>query len=431
MTGCYNTLCYPWRNMMLNSELIRAHFPALASGAIFFDNPGGTQVAQEVLQRMQHHLQYTNANNGGAFYTSIASDATVYEARQAVADFLHASRAEEIIFGQNMTSLTMHISRSLARTLKPGDELVVTHMDHDANIAPWLLIAEDRGCHVRWVDIHTEDCTLDMAELERQITPRTRIVAIGYASNAVGTVNDVKRAVQLAHDVGALCFVDAVQYAPHKPIDVQELDCDFLACSAYKFFGPHIGILYGKYELLDQLMAYKVRPADNIPPYKFETGTQSFESIAGTLGAMEYLAWVGTTFGQQFAHCYEGRFHGRALALKQAMTAIEDYELGLNKALLQGLSSIAGLHIRGITDAARMHERVPTFAFTLEGWQPRAVAEALAKERIYVWDGNYYALAIMQRLELDENSGLVRVGLAHLNTSEEIDKMVDLLLSLT
>lgn len=412
---------------MLNSEKIRAHFPALASGAIFFDNPGGTQVAQEVLQRMQHHLQYTNANNGGAFYTSIASDATVYEARQAVADFLHASRAEEIIFGQNMTSLTMHISRSLARTLKPGDELVVTHMDHDANIAPWLLIAEDRGCHVRWVDIHTEDCTLNMDDLERQITPRTRIVAIGYASNAVGTVNDVKRAVQLAHDVGALCFVDAVQYAPHKPIDVQELDCDFLACSAYKFFGPHIGILYGKYELLDQLMAYKVRPADNIPPYKFETGTQSSESIAGTLGAMEYLAWVGTTFGQQFAHRYDGRFHGRALALKQAMTAIEDYELGLNKALLRGLSSIAGLHIRGITDPAHMHERVPTFAFTLEGWQPRVVAEALAKERIYVWDGNYYALAIMQRLGLDENSGMVRVGLAHLNTGAEIDRMVDLL----
>lgn len=412
---------------MLNSALIRSHFPALASGAIFFDNPGGTQVAQEALQRMQYHLQYTNANNGGAFYTSQASDATVYEARQAVADFLHAQRPEEIIFGQNMTSLTMHISRSLARLLKPGDELVVTHMDHDANIAPWLLIAEDHGCHVRWVDIHTEDCTLDMEDLERQITPRTRIVAIGYASNAVGTVNDVRRVVQLAHNVGALCFVDAVQYAPHKPIDVQELDCDFLACSAYKLFGPHIGILYGKYELLDRLMAYKVRPVYNIPPDKFETGTQSFESIAGTLGAIEYLAWVGTTFGQQFAPRYQGRFQGRTLALKQGMAAIEDYELGLNTALLKGLRSIPGLELRGITDVTRMHERVPTFAFTLQEWQPRAVAEALAKENIYIWDGNYFALAIMQRLGLDENSGMVRVGLAHLNTCAEIDSMIALL----
>ncbi|WP_207229316.1 aminotransferase class V-fold PLP-dependent enzyme [Ktedonosporobacter rubrisoli] len=251
---------------MLNSDQIRAHFPALASGAIFFDNPGGTQVAQETVQYMERYLYSHNANHGGRFHTSRASDAAIAEARLAVADFLNAARPEEIVFGQNMTSLTLHISRSLARTLKAGDEIVVTRLDHDANIAPWLLIAEDRGCTVRWIDINPEDCTLNMQEMEAAITPRTKIVAVGYASNAVGTVNDVKRAVQLAHQVGALCYIDAVQYAPHKPIDVKELDCDFLACSAYKFFGPHTGILYGKYEQLDQLTAYKVRPASNYPP---------------------------------------------------------------------------------------------------------------------------------------------------------------------
>jgi cysteine desulfurase family protein (TIGR01976 family) len=408
-------------------DAIRAHFPALASGAIFFDNPGGTQVAEETLQRIQQYLLHTNANHGGAFYTSRESDATVAEARQAVADFLNAARPEEIIFGQNMTSLTLHISRSLARTLQPGDELVVTHLDHDANVAPWLLIAEDRGCQVRWVDIHPEDCTLNMEELERQITPRTRIVAVGYASNAVGTINDVQRVVQLAHSVGALCYIDAVQQAPHKPIDVQALDCDFLACSAYKFFGPHTGILYGKYDLLDRLTAYKVRPSGKLPPDKFETGTQSFESISGVLGALEYLAWVGTTFGGEFADQYQNQYSGHALALKQGMAAITAYELSLNKALTEGLSSVPGLHLYGITDIERMHQRVPTFSFTLQGHSPHAVAESLARHDIYVWNGNFYALTVTERLGLEEHGGLVRVGLTHYNTSEEIQRLVDAL----
>src|SRR5437879_978338 len=315
---------------MLNLDMIRAHFPALASQTIYFDNPGGTQVAQEVLQNITHYLQSTNANHGGAFRTSQASDATVAEARQAMADFLNAARPEEIVYGPNMTSLTLSLSRSLARTLQAGDEIVVTRLDHDANIAPWLLIAEDRGCQVRWVDIHAEDCTLDMADLERQITERTKIVAVGYASNAVGTVNDVRKAVQLAHRVGALCYIDAVQFAPHKPIDVQALDCDFLVCSAYKFFGPHAGILYGKYDLLDRLTAYKVRPAGNLPPDKFETGTPSFEAMAGTLGAIQYFDWIGQTFGAAYAPQYQETFSGRRLALKQAMAAIEAYELELN-----------------------------------------------------------------------------------------------------
>lgn len=416
---------------MLNSAIVRSHFPSLTPDTLFFDNPGGTQVAQEVLTRIQDYYLHNNANHGGAFRTSRSSDAVVREARQAMADFLNAARPEEIIFGQNMTSLTLHISRSLARTLNPGDEIVVTRLDHDANIAPWLLIAEDRGCRIHWVDIHPEDCTLAMDDMERQITERTKIVAVGYASNAVGTVNDVQRIVQLAHRVGALCFIDAVQYAPHKPIDVQELDCDLLACSAYKFFGPHTGILYGKYELLDRLTAYKVRPAGNLPPDKFETGTQSFESIAGVLGALEYLAELGKTSGTEFAGHYQQRFSGRKLALKQGMAAIEAYEIDISKALLVGLSSVPGLHLWGIADAERIEQRVPTFSFSLQGWHPQAVAEALGKEGINMWDGNFYALALLERLGREDQGGIVRVGAVHYNTTDEVGKLVQALQRIT
>ncbi|MHB8597978.1 MAG: cysteine desulfurase-like protein [Ktedonobacteraceae bacterium] len=416
---------------MLNVNTVRSHFPALAADTIYFDNPGGTQAASEVLQRMQRYLQYTNANHGGEFRTSRESDATTADARQAVADFLHAARPEEIVFGQNMTTLTLSISRSLARTLQPGDEIVVTRLDHDANVAPWLLVAEDRDCTIRWVDFRPEDCTLDMKSLEQQINERTKIVAVGYASNAVGTINDVRRAVQLAHAVGAICFVDAVQYAPHRPIDVQALDCDLLACSAYKFFGPHIGILYGKYDLLDRLTAYKVRPAGDLPPDKFETGTLSFESIAGTLGAMEYLQWVGETFGAALAEQYKDTYSGRSLLLKQAMGAIEQYELELNHSLLEGFTSIAGLQIRGITSPHGLAQRVPTFSFTLEGWTPEAIAQALDTNNINVWNGNFYALSVTERLGLEEKGGLVRVGLAHYNTQEEIDRLMNALLTAT
>jgi cysteine desulfurase family protein (TIGR01976 family) len=416
---------------MLNIDLIRSHIPALSSGAVFFDNPGGTQIAREVLERMQHYYLYTNANHGGAFKTSQQSDAIVAEARQAMADFLNAARPEEIIFGQNMTSLTFHISRSLARLLQPGDEIIVTRLDHDANVAPWLLIAEDRGCTVRWVSFNTADCTLNMQELEQQINTRTKIVAVGYASNAVGTINDVKRITQLAHSVGAFCFIDAVQYAPHKPIDVQDLDCDFLACSAYKFFGPHTGILYGKYSLLDQLTAYKVRPSGSLPPDKFETGTQSFESIAGVLGTLDYLTWIGTTFGAEFAPLYREHFSDRKLALKQAMATIESYEYSFGAPIIEGLQSIPGLHLWGITDTQRLQQRVPTFSFTLQHHKPRAIAEHLAQNAIYVWDGNFYAYEVERHLHLEHDGGLLRVGLAHYNTHEEIQQLIHALQNIT
>jgi cysteine desulfurase family protein (TIGR01976 family) len=397
---------------MLNLNFVRSQFPALASGAIFLDNPGGTQVAQQTLKRMTDYLIHTNANHEGAFKTSRESDAIVDAARTAVADFLGAAQPEEIVFGQNMTSLTLHMSRSIARALNAGDEIVVTRLDHDANIAPWLLVAEDRGCTVRWVEIDPEDCTWSIDAFKAQITDRAKLVAIGYASNAVGTINPIAEAIKIAHEAGALAYVDAVQYAPHGPIDVTALDCDFLVCSAYKFFGPHTGMLYGKYQLLDDLKAYKVRPAHNEPPHKFETGTQSFESIAGVHGALEYFESLGT--GEK-----------RRQRLVSAMRAIKEYELTLSRALIEGLSSIKGLHIWGITDLDQLDRRVPTVSFTLEGWHPRDVAADLDKHGIYVWDGNYYALAVTERLGLEDKGGMVRVGAAHYNTLEEIGKLVE------
>jgi cysteine desulfurase family protein (TIGR01976 family) len=272
---------------------------------------------------------------------------------------------------------------------------------------------------VKWVDLRPEDCTLDMSDFESQISDKTKIAACGYASNAVGTINDVKTVVGLAHAVGALCFVDAVQYAPHGPIDVRALDCDFLACSAYKFFGPHVGILYGKYDLLDRLPAYKVRPAENKPPHKFQTGTQNHEGLAGVLGVVEYFEWLSDRHASQD--------EGRRMALVRAMGRLADYERELGAYLIEGLQTVKGLKIWGITDAARFERRVPTVSFTLAGWHPRAVAERLAQANIYVWDGNYYALAIMERLGLQAGGGMVRVGLAHYNTRTEVEQLVETL----
>ena len=409
--------------MTFDVAQVRAQFPALKSDAVFFDNPGGTQVAGRVVERMSDYLLRTNANHGGAFKTSVESDAVVHEAHQAMADFLGAARAEEIVFGANMTTLTFMLARALGRRLGPGDEIVVTRLDHDANISPWLQMAEDRGATVRWVDLRPQDCTLVMKDFEEQITERTKLVACGYASNAVGTINDVRLVVELAHAAGALCFIDAVQIAPHAPIDVKALGCDFLACSAYKFFGPHVGALYGRYELLDELRAYKVRPAPSDPPGKFETGTGNFEGYAGTLGALEYLQWVGETFGASFAREHGGRFHGRALKLKQAMSAIREYEKELSQALLDVLEETPGVTIHGITDRRRLAERVPTVSFTLKGQHPHHVAEALGQAGIYVWDGNYYALAVTERLGLEESGGMVRVGPVHYNTVAEIERL--------
>lgn len=416
--------------MTFDPQAIRAQFPALSKPVIYFDNPGGTQIARTSLERIQSYLVNCNANHGGAFAASVESDALVEAARAAMADFLNAARPQEIVFGANMTTLTFHISRSLARTFQPGDTLVVTRLDHDGNISPWLKVAEDRGLRVRWVDIHPEDCTIDLADLRAALQEKPRLVAAGYASNAVGTINPVKEITRLAHEAGALVYIDAVQYAPHGPIDVQQLGCDFLVCSAYKFFGPHLGALYGRYDLLDKLEAYRVRPAPATPPGKFETGTGNFEHMAGLLGALEYLQWVGETFGKHLAEQYAGQYRGRPQVFKQAMSAIRDYELKLSQALLAAFQKVDGLRLYGIADVTRLQERVPTFSFTLDGWNPLQVAEQLAQVGISVWDGNFYALAVTERLGLESKGGLVRVGATHYNTLDEVQKLGEVLRNL-
>ena len=409
-------------------NLVREQFPSLNRPAIFFDNPGGTQISRQSAGRIQRYLMECNANHGGAFATSVQSDAILSEAHAAMADFLNAARPEEIIFGNNMTSLTLHISRSLVQTLNPGDEIVLTHLDHDANVSPWLLAAGDHGCRVTWIDFDVEDCTLKMNEFEHALERRPKLVAFGYASNAVGTINPVREITQMAHAVGALVYVDAVQFAPHGPIDVQDLGVDFLVCSSYKYFGPHAGALYGRYELLDELKAYKVRPAPDSLPGKFETGTQNHEGIAGVLGALEYFEWLGKTFGRaQTEGLRERGYTGRKLELKKAMTALRAYEFELSRALLSVLEQIPGLRLYGLADPHKLDQRVPTFSFTLEGKHPRSVAEALAKENIYVWDGNYYALEVTTRLGLEESGGMVRVGAVHYNTLDEVVRLGEVL----
>ncbi len=406
--------------MPLDLSLIRAQFPALLRECVYLDNPAGTQVARTVLDRMKDYLTWHNANHEGVFATSRESDALVEEARSAAADFLNARDPHEIVFGPNMTSLTFNFSRSLVRTFNPGDEIVVTRLDHDANVTPWMMAAQDRGCNITWVDFHPEDGTLNMDDMQAALAHKPRLVAVGYASNALGTINPVAQITQLAHEVGALVYIDAVQYAPHGPIDVQKLDTDYLVCSSYKFFGPHMGVLYGKYELLDKLTAYRVRPAPSDPPGKFETGTGNFEGMCGVLGALEYIEWVGETFGAEHAERNAGDYSGRRLKLKLGMSAIRSYEFELSQALLDILAETPGVTVYGITDTKRLEERVPTAAFTLKGKSPRQVAEELDEENIYVWDGNYYALAVTERLGLEESGGMVRVGPVHYNTLEEI-----------
>jgi cysteine desulfurase family protein (TIGR01976 family) len=406
--------------MSLDLFSIREQFPSLRRPAVFLDNPGGTQITKRAIDRITSYLLMHNANHEGAFATSIESDAVLQEAHVAMADFLNAPSPDEIIFGNNMTTLTLHISRSIARTWQAGDEIVVTRLDHDANITPWVLAAQDRGVNVRWVDFDPEQGVLNLEDMQAALERKPRLVAVGYASNALGTINPVKKITRMAHEAGALVYVDAVQYAPHGPIDVQDLDCDFLVCSSYKFFGPHAGILWGRYDLLDSLIAYKVRPASNRPPGKFETGTQNHEGIAGVLGALEYLEWVGETFGDVYRQDYAERYSGRRLRLKQGMAAIRAYEYEVSHLLLDILEETPGLRLYGLRDPRRLEERVPTFSFTLQGWHPRRLAERLAQSGFYVWDGNYYALAVTERLGLEGSGGMLRVGPVHYNTLEEI-----------
>ena len=393
---------------------IRSQFPALAAGGVFFDGPGGTQVPQAVLDAVSAYYRSANANEHGLFATSKRSDEIIKAARQAIADFINAREADEIIFGANMTTLTLHLARALGRTLSPGDEVVVTRLDHDANIAPWLYLQE-QGAVIRWLEFNARDCTLDLSILERVINSKTKIVAVGYASNAFGTISDVPKIISLAKSRGALTFVDAVHYAPHRPIDVQFLDCDFLACSPYKFYGPHAGVLYGKKEILAGLSPYKVRPAAEHIPDCFETGTKNHEGLAGVAAAIDFLSAFGEAYGQ--ADNSPGRRH----FLKQALAVIKTHESRLFLNLLAGVRKIPGISLYGITDPERIEERTPTLAFTLAGKTPAAIARLLGEQGIYVWEGNYYAWEAMRFLGLEEKGGAVRVGLCLYNSDEEVD----------
>lgn len=407
---------------------VRSRFPALqeideqGQPYVYLDGPGGTQVPQAVIEAMTHYFVKANANKGGYYITSRRNDTLITEARAAMADFLNAKSPLEIVFGANMTTLTYSLSRSIGRYLKPDDEVIVTKLDHDANIAPWVAL-EEQGLRIKWVDFHLEDCRLNLKQLAALLTHKTKLIAVGYASNAVGTINPIQRIAAIARDVGAWLWVDAVHFAPHGPIDVQTLGCDFLVCSAYKFFGPHVGVLWGKLDLLEKLPAYQVRPANPHAPYKFETGTQNHEGIAGAAAAVNYLAGLGRTYGSQFADNLT-LYSGRRQELKQAMHAISAYEGQLATYLLAELKTIPGLKIYGITEQEMLNQRCPTVAFTRQGYTPDQIATHLGKCGIFVWHGNYYALSVTQRLGVEESGGMVRVGLAHYNTRQEVDRLL-------
>jgi cysteine desulfurase family protein (TIGR01976 family) len=402
---------------------IRAQFPALAQTvnghpAAFLDGPGGTQVPQRVIDAIAGYLRRDNANTGGAYATSRNTDAMLAEARAAMADFLNCG-ADEIVFGPNMTTLTYAISRAIGRDLGPGDEVLVTRLDHDANVTPWLALQE-KGVTIRWAEIHEEDCTLDLADLTAKINKKTRLVAIGYASNAVGTINPVKEVVRLAHAAGALAYVDAVHYGPHGLIDVAALDCDFLVCSTYKFFGPHMGVLFGKREHLQRLRPYKVRPLTDASPNRWEWGTLNHECIAGITACVDYIADLG--------HHAQPEAPTRRAAIVAAFEAIHHYEQGLMKRLIAGLAQIPQIKLYGITDPARFAERCPTLALRVANQTadqtPLALAAKLGNLGLFTWDGNYYALNLTERLDVEKTGGFLRIGLVHYNTAEEVDRLL-------
>lgn len=407
--------------------MLRQQFPALArqhrrQRVVYLDGPAGTQVPQRVIDAISDYLSHRNANHGGLFPTSIESDAMLDEAHRAAADLLGTADADCVYFGPNMTTLTFALSRALSKTWQPGDEVVVTRLDHDANVTPWVLAAQDAGATVRYVDFHHEDCTLDMADFRAKLSDKTRLVAVGCASNSTGSVNPVKEICAAAREVGALSFLDAVHFAPHALIDVAEFGCDFLACSAYKFFGPHIGIAWGRRELLENLTPYKLRPATNELPGKWMTGTQNHECIAGVLAAIDYLADLGRDVAAN-------QSLNRRAALQVSYQAVGEYERALLTRMLSGLQANHEVKIWGITDSARYCDRLPTISITHQRLSAPEIARRLGEVGIFVWHGNYYALQITETLGL-EPDGMVRIGLVHYNTEEEVDRLLQALNSL-
>jgi cysteine desulfurase family protein (TIGR01976 family) len=406
-------------NEMLDVAWVRSQFPALevevnGRTAAFLDGPAGTQVPASVIAAIQNYLTRFNANHGGVFDTSRRSDEMIANARAAMADLFHCSSGE-VVFGQNMTTLTFAFSRSIGRELGAGDEILLTTLDHDANFSPWRAL-EEKGVTIRVADIREDDCTLDLDDVKNKLSKRTRLVAVGYASNSVGSINRVREITRMAHEVGALTYIDAVHYAPHGLIDVKYLDCDFLVCSPYKFFGPHMGTLFGKREHLERFQPYKVRPSSDEAPERWETGTLANELIAGVGAAVEYIASVGRRS--------DSTAQSRREALAAAYRTTVAYERQLLTSLIEGLQTVPGLRIFGITDPQRFEERCSTISLRIDDHHPKAIAEFLAERGIFTWDGNYYALNLSERLGVEQNGGMLRIGLVHYNTIEEVDRLV-------
>jgi len=407
---------------MLDVTWVRSQFPSLETRidgqtAAFLDGPAGTQVPNQVIAAIQSYLMNSNANAHGAFLTSRRSDEMIANTRAAMADFFHCE-SSEVVFGQNMTTLTLALSRAIGRELGPGDEILLTTLDHDANFSPWKAL-EEKGVVIKVADIREGDCTLDLDDLKSKLSNRTRLVAVGYASNAVGTINPVGEITRLAHAAGAMTFIDAVHYVPHGLTDVKDLDCDFLVCSPYKFFGPHMGTLYGKREHLERFQPYKVRPSTDEIPHRWETGTQTHELIAGVGAAVEYIAGVGR-------HS-DPTAKTRREALSAAYRTTVAYERRLIAKLIESLRIIPSVHIYGITDPKRFEERCSTLSLRIGDHSPKVIAEFLAGRGIFTWDGNYYALNLTERLQVEQKGGMLRIGLVHYNTMEEVGRLVSAL----
>ena len=409
--------------MQYDVRKVRSQFPALSRrhGEVplaFLDNPAGTQVPNLVVDRMTQAMIGANANLGGFFRTSVDAETLVAAAHEAAATFVNARHPGEVFFGQNMTTLTFAMSRSIGASWQPGDEIVLSRMDHEANISPWLMLAEDRGLVVRWLEFSTQTFEFDLESLRRLMTPRTRLVAVCYASNITGTINDVAAMAKIAHEVGALFYVDAVQYAPHGLIDVQAIDCDFLVCSAYKFFGPHLGLFWGRRELLQSLRAYKVRPAAEELPWRFSTGTSSREALAGVHAAIDYIASLS---GYDRRCPASAPLRARLISGYAVMKAHDDH---LTIRLIEGLRSMNRVRILGITDPSAIDRRVSTVSFSVEGGHPDDIARSMAQEGLQVWSGDNYGVEPYELLGLHGQGCGLRVGPVHYNTVEEVDRVV-------
>jgi len=410
----------------LDIDAVRAQFPAIsknngAAAPVFFDNPGGTQVPQTVVTAITDCLINCNANLGGPFETSRKAGEVFDQAHLAMADFVNAGSPREIIFG-------FHMARSIGLLFNEGDEIILTRIEHDANVSPWLLMARDHGLTVKWLPFDTDTYEFDVSKLDELLSERTRLVCLNHASNMTGTINDVRSLTAKAHSVGALVYIDSVQYAPHGIIDVQDIGCDFLVCSPYKFYGPHMGVLWGREEVLKSLDPYKVRPAGSELPDCFELGTLSHEAMAGVTATVDYFAWAGKSLADD---TYRARYSAAGNERRQHVCAgmqfLSDYELPLTQQLISGLQALPGVTVHGITDASAMDRRVPTISFTAEGHRPGDIAAALGRQNIYVWDGHNYAIEPASQLGLMETGGVVRVGIAHYNTMEEVDRTLEVI----